>query len=73
MRPLRLGFAAFLVGLVAVAIAFAIDYGPHNPASYFVFAAVVFAVVLGFVSIVWGWVNIAQVRRKVRGSGERPL
>ena len=57
-KPLRLGFAAFVVGLCGVALGFAIGYGPHNPWSFIVFGVVALAVAIGFISIVWGWVTM---------------
>jgi hypothetical protein len=66
--PLRLAFLGFVIAGLGVAIAFSIDYGPHNALSFWVFGLVAFGVGLGFCAIAWGWIQaIAKLVRRVRG------
>jgi hypothetical protein len=53
-KPLRLGFGAFAIGVLGVALGFAIDYGPNEPLSFVVFGLVAVAVAIVFVAIAWG-------------------
>ncbi len=56
--PLRLAVIAFLIGLSGVALAFSTDYGSHNPLAWVALFVVVISFILGFVSIIWGWLSI---------------
>lgn len=65
-KPLRLGVTAFFVGLCGIVLGFSIDYGPHNPLSFVAFGVVAFAVILGFISIGWGWAIILRQNKTGR-------
>lgn len=53
--PLRLAFLGFIIAGIGVAIAFSIDYGPHNPLSIWAFGLGAFGIGLGYCGIAWGW------------------
>jgi hypothetical protein len=60
-KPLRLGIGAFAVGVLGVALGFAIDYGPNEPLSFVVFGLVAVAIITVFVAIAWGlWSTFRQ-------------
>lgn len=63
VKPLKLGVAAFILGLSGVAFGLAIDYGPENPLSYVAFGTVVLSVALVFVAIGWGWLSMLRYQR----------
>jgi hypothetical protein len=62
--PLRLGCLGFLIAAVGAAFGFSIDYKPGNPLAYVAFFTVAAGVVLGFVSVSWGWVYAIQSASK---------
>lgn len=72
-RPLRLGVIALVIGLCGVALAFATNYGPGNPLSWVAFSLVALAVLLGFVSVAWGWLSIYRHYRRPPRSDEQAL
>ena len=59
-KPLRLALAGFAVAVLGAALAFSIDYGPHNPLSYAAFGLAALGVLIGCVGIVWAWATMGS-------------
>ncbi len=65
-RPLQVAAAGFAIAAVGVALAFSMDYGPHNPWSLVALCLVVLGVGAGFVGVLRG--QVTTVRSMTRRS-----
>jgi len=63
LPPLRLGFAAFIVGVLGAVAGFAADYFSLKLLGQIAFILVFVAVLTGFVSVGWGWYRTFTKRK----------